>query len=100
MPPDTSATERDTRMSLDPAIVEAVARALLTHPLGETDDPEMRESFQALAEHVVTAAAPLIEAAALEKAAKVADDHRSWLGEETTHGMRIAAAIRAMKEQP
>jgi hypothetical protein len=49
---------------------------------------------------VYRAAAPLIEAAALEEAAKVADAHYCVPQTHTLISARIAAAIRALKEQP
>jgi hypothetical protein len=57
----------------------------------------------------VFAALPLIRAAALEEAAQVADDEdgKYWYAGEhrnmvmlQQHGYEIAAAIRALKEQP
>jgi len=72
----------------DTAITEAAARAL-----------EQRAQFYAAeavqaARIVIDVVGPLIEAAALERAAKVAEGmkHSGWIG--------ISAAIRALKEQP
>ena len=90
-------------MKLDPEIVEVVARAL-NYEDGEYSweltTAGTREWYSNLAQVALTAAAPLIEAAVLEKAAKVAEKYpatsvaRQWAGEQ------IAATIRALREQP
>ena len=68
----------------DKAIIETAARMLRdTHGTG----------FDRMAEAVLAAVTPLIEAAALERAAKVAENH-PW------GSPPIGAAIRALKEQP
>jgi len=81
-------------------ILEAAMRALLHCEL---------EPTKSEAERVVAAVTPLIEAAALERAAKAADDDDgqfSYAGEHRNMAMlqqccrEIAAAIRALKEQP
>lgn len=95
-------------MTHDQAIIEAAARAMMS--------AEEWSSFwdENDAKRLVVAAAPLIEAAALERAAKVAEE---WLshgtmqlraGEMTAQELRtakavvsaICATIRALKEQP
>jgi hypothetical protein len=85
-------------MTLDPAIVEAVARELFAHdqdPILWCDHTdETRNNYRAAAVEALTATAPLI----LEQAAKVAEDYDEQWG--TDDGENIAAAIRALKEQP
>ena len=108
-------------MKLDPAIVEVAARALARQRLDFNSrhrEPLTPERYKASedagwpnfvpeANVALTTAAPLIEAAALEKAAKVAEGHAEW-GKGMFENSRlhvgacdyIAAAIRALKEQP
>jgi hypothetical protein len=82
-------------MKLDPEIVEVVARAL-NYEDGEFSweltTAGTREWYSNLAQVALTAAYPLIEAAALERAAKMAD---GW-----GDGAAIGNAIRALKKQP
>jgi hypothetical protein len=68
----------------DPTIIEAAARALDT----------CIEGYQV--EAVLAAVTPLIRAQVLEEAAQVAEE--MWGGHPTQDA--IAAAIRALKEQP
>jgi len=79
-------------MTHDPAIIEAAARALFASEMPGADWrvlPGLHDKFRARARAVT----PLIEAAALERAAKVAMDHPNGSYE-------VAIAIRALKEQP
>ena len=92
----------------DPALIEAAARAM---PSFWDDDDKL-----GTARLVLTAVIPLIEAATLERAAKVAEEHtvdyRCINGHDRCDGMGdrdcpycergsdCAAAIRALKEQP
>jgi hypothetical protein len=69
----------------DPAIIEAVKWALQDNP------GTAFQTYQELAEIAVAAALPLIRAQVLEEAAQMA---ASWNRRD------IAAAIRALKEQP
>jgi hypothetical protein len=55
----------------------------------------LQQECSGIAEAVLAAATPLIEAAALERAAKVAESY----GNEYDYDGLIAAAIRALKEQ-
>jgi len=72
------------------AIIEAAARALRE---------SVGMSQYDRAEAVLAAVTPLIEAAVLEKAAKVAEE---WTGQilSPTIGDHYALLIRALKEQP
>ena len=85
-------------MKLDPEIVEVVARAL-NYEDGEYSweltTAGTREWYSNLAQVALTAAAPLIEAAVLEKAAQAIEEERFY---GLTDG--FAAKIRALKEQP
>jgi hypothetical protein len=89
-------------MKLDPEIVEVVARAL-NYEDGEFSweltTAGTREWYSNLAQVALTAAYPLIEAAALERAAKVCEE---WTGQilSPTIGDHYAFLIRALKEQP
>jgi hypothetical protein len=80
-------------MKLDPAIVEVVARAL-NYEDGEFSwertTAGTREWYSNLAQVALTTAVPLIEAAVLERAAKVAAGYGSL------DSWEIAAAIRAL----
>lgn len=96
------------------AIIEAAMQALLK--LDETagrDETRMDQIAEAvmdrIAEAVVAAVTPLIRAAALEEAAKVAEDEDgeySWAGEHRNmallqqHSRELAAAIRALSASP
>jgi len=77
------------------AIIEAAARALKIR-MTYADDARV------LAIAVLTAVTPLIEAAALERAAKVAEDRAEKLDSNEAWGaaVDIATAIRALKKQP
>jgi hypothetical protein len=86
-------------------IIEAAARAL-EDKLTSTGLPL---SYDDSARVILAAVAPLIRANALEEAAQVADDEdgKYWYAGEhrnmvmlQQHGYEIAAAIRALKEQP
>jgi len=71
----------------DPAIIEAAARAMCR----DTKIPEARwHVFIGPVEPILAAVTPLIEAAALERAAKVAEDPRAG------YDFDIAATIRAL----
>lgn len=70
-------------------IIEAAARALRQRYVYIT-----RDEAEDAAATVCAVVTPTIRNAALERAAKVADDH------ELADGVYIAAAIRALKEQP
>jgi len=78
----------------DPALIEAAARAMMS--------AEEWSSFwdENDAKRLVAAAAPLIEAAALERAAKVAENYRISHFTDRDGRDELAAAIRALKEQP
>ena len=86
----------------DPTVIEAAARAIYDYdhypmPWSNAKE-ERRRDYRDLAATVLAAVTPLIEAKALERAAMVADDkYDGGLG--LIRG-RIAAAIRALKEQP
>jgi hypothetical protein len=85
----------------DSAIIEAAARAL-------HDDENIylwvdsAAHYRNIASTVLMVAYPLIRAAALEEAAKVAEENRYFglISEKVITGPEIAAAIRALKEQP
>ena len=89
-------------MKLDPEIVEVVARAL-NYEDGEFSweltTAGTREWYSNLAQVALAAAAPLIEAAVVEKAAKAVEE---WTGQilSPTIGDHYALLIRALKEQP
>jgi len=72
-----------------PAIIEAAARALRI-----TEIFAAPRTYIDVAEIAVNAALPLIEAAALEKAAKVAEDYDGEFEEVILAQGDIAAAIR------
>jgi hypothetical protein len=73
-------------------IIEAAVQALL-----EVEDVEDAGLDQdELARRVVTAVAPLIEAQALERAAKIVEAYTA----HPAHAADVAARIRALKEQP
>jgi hypothetical protein len=76
------------------AIIEAAARALECLPGGD-------ELHRDLALRVLSAVTPLIRAAALEEAAKVAD-FRGGLSPDPERiiAKQVAAAIRSLKERP
>ena len=77
-------------MTHDPAITEAAARAMF-----EVDETAaLDETELARASWIVAAVAPLIEAAALERAAKVAEEISPEVFQTPSD---IAAAIRALK---
>ena len=79
------------------AIIEAAARAMCIREFpGKWDiiSNESREWYRDLARSSIAAVTPLIRAAALEEAAKVAEREEMWLGDQ------IATDIRALKEQP
>jgi hypothetical protein len=89
------------------AIIEAAARALALTFDGintwESYEERVRENYRVMAEAALAAVIPLIEAAALERAAKVAEDrdgNYSWPGASPAvlqrHSREIAAAIRAL----
>lgn len=79
----------------DPAIIEAAARAL-QDSLGNTLLPILNRHVASI---VLTAVTPLIEDAALERAATVCEE---WTGQilSPTIGDHYALLIRALKEQP
>jgi hypothetical protein len=79
------------------AIIEAAARALRKEPILFDYPPDEHLEIVRV---VLAAVAPLIEAAVLEEAAKVADAHYCVPQTHTLISARIAAAIRALKEQP
>ena len=104
----------------DPAIIETAARVLARYPSWEWESMNADAHQSSIDLHRDTAAAvlaavtPMIEAAALERAAKVVEE---WLshgtmqlraGEMTAQELRTAKAIasaihdgiRALKEQP
>jgi len=96
-------------MTIDPdAIIEAAARALCDarNMPWEQSTPGSQKFYLDLALSVVPVVAPLIRAAALEEAAQVAEEYRKWddrqflPSDPILAGDRIAAAIRALKEQP
>jgi len=96
-------------MKLDPEIVEVVARALARQRLdfnSQHREPLTPDRYKASedagwpnfvpeANVALTAAAPLIRAAVLEKAAQAIEEERFY---GLTDG--FAAKIRALKEQP
>ena len=78
---------------MNPAIIEAAARAMMS--------AEEWSSFWSEddAKRLVAAAAPLIEAAALEQAAEVAEEYPCSASSALPGaGDQIAAAIRALKQ--
>jgi hypothetical protein len=75
----------------DPAIIEAAARAVCSKTYTSS---EGWYAYTDVAEAVLAAVTPLIRAAALERAAKMAEEH-VYLSNRT-----VAAEIRALKEQP
>jgi hypothetical protein len=79
-------------MTTDPAIIEAAARAMSDEDAAGMDPWWYRN----LAQSALAAVTPMIEAAALERAAKAIET------EEEDYLMRgeVVAAIRALKEQP
>jgi len=77
-------------MTTDPTIIEAAARALACLP-GNDD------LHRDLAERVLAAVTPPIRAAALEQAAKVAEDYDGEFEEIHMAQGDIAAGIRALK---
>lgn len=77
----------------DPAIIEAAVRALL-----EDEDIQLWD-YPHIARCILAAVTPLIEAAALERAAKVAEEiqRREIVNDYSFDACRqIAAAIRAL----
>jgi hypothetical protein len=80
-------------------IIEAAARALCDarHMPWEQSNPGSRRFYHDLALSVVPAVAPLIRAAALEEAAKVAEKQPYYPADICN---LIAAVIRSLKEQP
>lgn len=68
-------------------LVERVA-AIIREALDDHEDN---------ATYIANVVLALVEPEIREECAKIAEDHRSWLGEPTTHGHNIAAAIRARK---
>lgn len=82
--------------SHDPAIIEAAVRALL-----EDEDIQLWD-YPHIARCILAAVTPLIEAAALERAAQVAEKHTNWPATVPEQWAReeIAAAIRALKQGP
>ena len=105
-------------MKLDPAIVEAVARALarqrldfnsrhrepLTPDRYKASEDAGWPNFVSEANVALTAAIPLLEAAALEEAAQAATGYFLFRTEDTEDVAdvceAIAVRIRALKEQP
>ena len=99
----------EARHDPTPAIIEAAARALANRRRAtawDTLDTERREWWRGEAQEMLDCLAPLIEAAALEEAAKVVEDEDgeySWAGEHRNmallqqHSLELAAAIRALK---
>lgn len=78
-------------------IIEAIAQALYN----ESHMLYSNEEEQRIGRAILTAITPLIEAAALERAAKVAEKHTGWPATVPEQWAReeVAAAIRALKEQ-
>ena len=87
-------------MKLDPEIVEVVARAL-NYEDGEYSweltTAGTRDWYSNLAQVALAATIPLIEAAVLERAAKVIDDDEFYSERAPEE---VATAIRALKKQP
>jgi len=90
-------------------IIEAIERVLSEDDGFDEDTPSILEQYRNLAHLIRAAVTPLIRAAALEEAAKVADDDDgqfSYAGEHRNMAMlqqccrEIASAIRALKDQP
>jgi hypothetical protein len=81
----------------DPAIIEAAARALRDSHCEDNGSPVWGE-YCDMARAVLAAVTPLIEAAALERAAKVADSRPDSLMK--IEAREIAAAIRALIQPP
>ena len=80
----------------DPAIIEAAARALRD---AVSDDGPVRgwQDYSRVATAVLAAVTPMIEAAALERAAKVAEEHHKQPDPGSgTDAYWIAAKIRAL----
>ena len=83
-----------------PTIIEAAEKALQDFP----HEHIIADDYSYMAEALIAAVTPLIRAAALEEAAKVAEDQPSAplkIGApQTWIKQQIAAAIRTLKEQP
>ena len=77
------------------AIIEAAARALYPYSGPPATETRLLE-VHAAAKAVLAAVTPLIRAAALEEAAKVAEDGYYSIPSRE----EFVAAIRALKEQP
>jgi len=81
----------------DPDIIEAAARAVRKAAAGDLGE----QDSLLLATAALTAAKPLIRAAALEEAAKVAENYPAAMNTAAAWDVAaIAAAVRALKEQP
>jgi hypothetical protein len=80
------------------AIIEAAVQAIAKFT--ELPDYWDENDSRLLALVMLAAVAPLIRAAALEEAAVVAEDHYYAPQAFTLISTEIAAAIRALKEQP
>jgi hypothetical protein len=90
----------------DPALIEAAARALFASEMPGSDwevFPGLHDKYRSnartierLAETILTAATPLIRAAALEEAARIFEADSRHLFD----GQGIAAAIRALAGRP
>jgi hypothetical protein len=107
-------------MTTTPEQIEAVARAMCDHECGEGcwDDlmPHERQEYKRQVASAIAAMRPFIRAEVLEEAAKVADGYHLTIevtrdlmddGNITTttvrslaNPLKIAAAIRALKEKP
>jgi hypothetical protein len=73
-------------------IIEAAERALQDFP----HDHIIADDYSYMAEALIAAVTPLIEAQALERAAKIVEAYTAHPG----HAADVAARIRALKEQP
>jgi hypothetical protein len=81
-------------------IIEAAAQAIFPKAWEEAD-ADSRVWYLATARSVLAAVTPLIRAAALKEAAKVAEEYPCSASSALPGtGDQIAAAIRAIKEQP
>lgn len=86
---------------IDPAVIEAAARALVGYVWPGEDKPHLDLAARVnldLAARVVAAVTPLIEAVALEKAARTAEGFTCGFCDKKSSNY-LAASIRTLKEQ-
>ena len=85
-------------------IEAAINTAMEWTPSPYDIDTKDREAYGVLVDEILKVVTPLIRAAALEEAAKILEGDKRWTRWRPAPGSRIqddiAAAIRALKEQP